>query len=67
MGKPAVTTSLGGERPAGSSVFRCPSGNTVVHPPAQGDRLDWEDAGHLLPLEKPQALAGALVDFAKMI
>jgi pimeloyl-ACP methyl ester carboxylesterase len=30
-------------------------------------RLDWEDAGHLLPLEKPQALAGALVDFAKMI
>jgi pimeloyl-ACP methyl ester carboxylesterase len=30
-------------------------------------RLDWEDAGHLLPLEKPQALATALVDFAKMI
>ncbi len=30
-------------------------------------RLDWEDAGHLLPLEKPQALAHALVNFAKMI
>ena len=30
-------------------------------------RLDWEDAGHLLPLEKPQALAHALVNFARMI
>ncbi len=30
-------------------------------------RLDWEDAGHLLPLEKPQALAHELVNFARMI
>ncbi len=30
-------------------------------------RLDWEDAGHLLPLEKPQALAHALVNFAGVI
>jgi 3-oxoadipate enol-lactonase len=28
-------------------------------------RVDMDDAGHLIPMERPQALAGALLDFAR--
>jgi pimeloyl-ACP methyl ester carboxylesterase len=26
-------------------------------------RLDWQDCGHLIPLERPERLAGALAEF----